>query len=358
MNRFVRSAFGVLLVSALGLVVHDARAESRVRARVLWSGACEDAAALERELRERGVALEAPTDTDKEAVSLAISVRLLANSRWDARLLVADASGREHERHIEVKNCLELRAALAWVLLVLAREGVVPTQERVLSSSASFAPASPSSTPEGDSSDQAQPRAASVAPAPPVGSPPKFISVQPAPAERPRRTPGALRLGTYFAGAFGLLPEAALGPAVYAEYQPHARYVPAFSLGAFQLATLSYTTGGVTLDVARVGGRAGVRIDSGWKPLSFALALEGGRLTGAGSGAALQTGRTQSALWLAAELGPTLRAPLIGNVLAGELGVSVAATPFKYSFRFGDGAELSLSENVELRMVAGLSAKL
>ncbi|HET9932028.1 MAG TPA: hypothetical protein VFQ35_15100 [Polyangiaceae bacterium] len=325
-----------------------------MKARVSWWGACEDGEALKRELGERGVLLDEPTEGDKDAVSLTIAVQPTPASAWNARLIVADASGREHERVIQVKSCDELRAALAWVLLVLAREGVVPSQESVLSSAAGF-----SSGSEGDSNAGAQPSVASAPPTPPprVEPPPKSPSPTPTTVAVPRSARGVLRVGTLFLGAFGLLPKGALGPALYAEYEPPARGVPAFSVALFQLTTLAYERGGVTLDVARVGGRLGARIGTGWEPLSVALALEAGRLTGSGTGALLAS-RHDSELWVAAELGPTLRAPLIGRVLAGELGGALAYTPFRYSFQFGDGASLSRSENFEVRLFAGLSAKL
>ena len=345
MNSSLQRVIWSLLGLSLWFGADTARAESRVRAHVDWLGQCGEREALDHELSVRGVELEEPTANDAEpAMTLSVSVGRV--TELEAWLTLSDASGRVHERRFQVNGCDELRAVVAWVLLVLAREGKIPTDSRLANASASFATEDP----------EARPPAETHAPAPPVTTSPRVAPrPSPAPVEAARST---LKLGSSFLSGFGFLPSPALGPALFAEFEPRARRNPVFRASVFYLSTQGYERNGASIGVNRLAAQLSVRVISSWTPLSFAAALEGGRLTGAGSGAGLARSDSDSALWLAAELGPRLSVPLVRDVLEGELGGALAFTPLVYSFEYRGGEALSHSENLEVRAFAGLMAKL
>ncbi|MFZ5890511.1 MAG: hypothetical protein ACOY0T_05525 [Myxococcota bacterium] len=344
------SCFASLLPTILLLFAPTrAEAEARVAAAIAWQGECDDRAALQRETFARGVALEEPNPSSE--VSWKLSVRVLPAESWEAVLSLSDAAGHAHERRVEARSCEELRAVVAWVLVVLARDGALPTQSEVTSSSAAFAPlADAEASPVAPSATS---RPASEVPA----AVEPILSTERTEKARAGSKRGSLGLGSHLSSGVGLLPSIAIGPTLYAEYVPRVS-LAAIRLSLFHLQTWPYERSGVTLGVARQGARLGVRLRTGWAPLSIGAGIEAGRLLGAGSGTTLARAGRESALWFAAEAGPSLNAPLITNVLSMELGAALAYAPLSYSFEFGNGDEVSRSENVELRAFAGLSAKL
>jgi hypothetical protein len=279
-------------------------------------------------------------------MTLSVSVSRVAG--LEAWLTLSDASGRVHERRFEVNGCDELRAVVAWVLLVLAREGKIPTDSRLAHASAGFA--TEAQEPE------ARPPTETHAAAPPVTNSAR-VAPRPSPA-RVEAASSTWKLGSSFLSGFGFLPSPALGPALFAEFEPRARQNPVLRASVFYLGTQAYERNGASIGVNRLAAQFSVRVISSWTPLSFAAALEAGRLTGAGSGAGLARSDSESALWLAAELGPRLNVPLVRDVLEGELGGALAFTPLVYSLQYRGGEALSRSENLEVRAFAGLLAKL
>lgn len=333
-----------LLVLAASVFAKSAAADlPHVSAKVSWAGECDDSSELAREMRARGVVLVEGAGGDSPVLELDVSVTTDASGGHSAALELRSGRGRQL-RELQAQQCAELRRAVAWVLLVLA-------EERALA--------------PGLTSDE-QPKRATF---PPVTSGPELARATEARAPRaeqtedtiaPARVPtnerrARFRLGTAFVTGFGFAPRPALGPSIFVELQSSPKSL-AVRVTLLQLETLPFERDDATITVERLALRSSVGSNALWEPLGVAVSAELGQLTGSGRGFELASGRDREP-WLAFGLSAKLDIPVVPRLLVAEVGASLDYTPFRYSFHYRSGQELSRSDPVEGRAQAGLAAR-
>jgi hypothetical protein len=330
-------AFLLTSVAFLG-AAREAGAES-VRARVRLFGACADTGALAAELARRGVLLEvlAP-DAGAAPFVVAVSVDVASNGRHQAALSVLDADGARDDRALDARDCGELRAAVAWVLVSLVREreaqrAAPPTQPPV----AAF-PDAPASPP------RPSPAAAVDTPVRDGGA----VSVSPQP-EPPR----AFRVGTAFSLGFGMTDQVALGAVVSAEYAT----LPFLGvrLSAWSLSASDIRAEEAVVSIDRRAAQLSVVLRLDGVPLWLAGGVEAGLLSAGARGLAEQG--EDEAGWVSLPISAGATVPLFAEVLELHVAGGAAWAPYPYRLR-ASGETLMSPSTLEIRTEFGLTGRL
>lgn len=335
-----------LLGPATGIALApEAQAAPEARAKVVWLGNCADRPSLERELRSRGVTLAEPAPGTSGSVTDAITVHVNVTPSAEpnglhAELEVEDSRGGQESRQVEAGHCQELRAAVAWVLVVLAQERTLPKPQRPVD-----APASQTA------------KAAPLPAASPRASVPDSLHPQGSVALRKSTfrvvRPADFGVRTALQMAAGFLPNWAWGPAFFVEHRPGGPKGWAFHLAGLELTSRPFRSDATDITVQRWAGRFGASLPP-LGPLSFSGALELGLLRGSGS--QLPRAGRDTLGWLAAQFAGRLGIPLLGGKLSGDLEAGLGFTPFVYEFRYNSGQPLERSERLELRLQIGITS--
>ena len=344
LSRIV-AALSRALVGAWLLVAGHAAAAPELDALIAWQGECDDRAALRAEIQARGADLNEVVASDT-AVKLGIVVRQSAGN------LLADieltAAGSHESRHVEARDCLALRRAVAWVLGVFAEERAA-AERTPQPSTAVFPvpppPAAPAPAPK-PATRQLTPRVTR----PEQPPPPRVKATRPCAAPGPRFSLGSeLLLGAGFVRA------ASLGPALIGSYRPCARWWPGFSVGVSELVSLGYEVDARAIRLERRAGQLGAWLTLGLPELRGGLSLEAGRLHAASTTSPAGPGGFSNALWLAFAAPLELDVPLFSSALTANLGVSGVYAPLRYVLRYATAGELARLGHFELRTAIGLS---
>jgi len=334
-----RPFFAFLLASLAFLgSVRDAGAES-IRARVRLFGACADTAALAGELSRRGVELEVLAPDAEAPLVVALAVDVTPGGAHHAALTLLDESGARDDRTLEARNCSELRAAAAWVLISLARERKALREAPSPSPVAVF-PDAP----------------ASVTPAAPVSEPqqsPTRDTVSAVAVPRQKAETRSFRLATAFALGVGMTDELAFGARLSAEYA-------ALRTLGVRLSALSLSTSGIRAEeaVASIDRRA-LQLAAVLRPESLPLWLAGGVELGVldASATGLATSGEDAATWLSLPIAGGADLPLLAKVLSLHVAGGLAFAPSAYRLTASDQTLLRASQ-LEIRAEFGLSGRL
>jgi hypothetical protein len=340
-TRVISRAASCALGGSL-LATEPAAAAPSLEASIDWLGECRDDAALRAEVQARGA------DLADEVTASATKLRVSARQARSGRL-VADISlvtpGSSEQRQVEARECIGLRQAVAWVLVILAEER--ETAERARAPSAGAFPPSP--TPSLPAS-----------PAPPGARPPRKAtrpvpSNQPAPAQPCAGSGPRWQLGSELSVGFGLVDAVALGPSLAVGYRPCARWLPGISLGGSRLVSMGYELDSRPISIERTSAQAGAWTTLGVPVLRVGMVLEAGRIRATGIPSARGPGATSLAPWFACVVPVRLSVPLLARALAASTGVDAVYTPLSYSLRYASGAQLARARHFELRGAVGLS---
>jgi hypothetical protein len=321
-----------------------AAAAPKLEAAIEWRGECDDEAALRAEMQARGAELAAVRVAEN-----ATKLRVLVQQTRSGGL-IADIAlltrGSSEERQVEARECVGLRRAVAWVLVVLAEERAAA--ERATSPSTAAFPAPSVSAPL-----EAPPDAPSAAPQ--RASETRVEAPRHAPSN-PCSTPGRRwQLGSELVVGLALVDAVALGPALAAHYRPCSKALPGISLGASRLVSVGYELDGRSITLERTSAQAGAWVTFGLPALRIGLALEAGRIRATGTPSAQGPGGTSSAPWFSCAAPVRFSVPLLTPALAATVGVDAVYTPLGYSLRYASGAQLARPRHVELRAALGLS---
>lgn len=331
----------MLVLAALGTHARDALAES-MRARVRLFGACADTEALVRELARRGVELEVlSSEATAAPYVVALSVEVAPGGTHRAALTLLDASGARDDRTLDARDCREITAAAAWVLISLSRERK----------------ASPATTPAPEASVASFPEPPR-GPVAVVASPPSAPRLDRGQVTRPATesamTP-PLRVGTAFALGIGLTDELATGAVLSLDYAAFASVPLSLRVAARFLSTRGIRAEEAVLSLERRTVELGVVLRPSALPLFVAAGVEGGLLSAGASG--LSPPRDDSSGWFAVPIGAGVDLPLFSQILELHLGGGLAYTPLPYRFT-ASGATLERASQWEIRSEFGLSGRL
>lgn len=323
-----------------------------VFAGVDWNGLCDDPAALERAVRERGARLQSPRQGTQASATEQFTVNVNVQSASDghgyaAQISISSARGARDARELTASRCAELHSAIAWVLVVLARrprsldenhrESVAKTDTGNRPSTAGPVPATVK-LPAAPRVDTASTASLDVHGHVTVKAQPRFA------------------LGAQLIGGWSYLRDPAWGPAVFFEHRPWRDR--AFGL-RLSLLTLANDTSGTGSDVEIAARRTAVGL-SGWlqvpgAPVTLSGGLEAGVLSARGSGA-LVSHQSRRA-WGAGVVGLSLELPLFGDRLWLAASAHIAICPFTYAFRTTSERTVVESGPIEPRAAAGLKSR-
>jgi hypothetical protein len=333
-----RSFCAFLLASvAILSAARGASAES-IRARVRLFGACADTGALAAELARRGVLLEilAP-DVGAAPFVVAVSVEVASNGRHQAALSVLDAAGARDDRALDARDCGELRAAVAWVLVSLVREREVQREAPPIEPPVAAFPDAPASAP--------RPSLVAGVDTPVRGQGPLSVPFQ--------APPRAFRVGTAFALGFGMTDEVALGALVSAEYA--ALPFLGVRLSVWSLSATDIRAEEALASIDRRAAQLAVVLRPESMPLWFAGGVEAGLLSASATGLAEHGEDEAGWLSLPASAGATV--PLFAEVLELHVAFGAAFAPYPYRLR-ASGATLMSPSPFEIRTEFGLTGRL
>jgi hypothetical protein len=334
-----RSFCAFLLVSVAFLgAAREASAES-IRARVRLFGACADSAPLAAELARRGVVLEvlAP-DAGAAPFVVAVSVDVAANGRHQAALTVLDAAGARDDRRLDARDCGELRAAVAWVLVSLVREREAQRAPPPTPPPVAAFPDAPSSAP------RLSPTGAVDTPVRDAGA----ASVTPQPA-----APRAFRVGTAFALGFGMTDQVALGALVSAEYA--ALPFLGVRLSAWSLSASDIRAEEAVISIDRRAAQLSLVLRLDGVPLWLTGGVEAGLLSAGARGLAEQG--EDEAGWVSLPISAGATVPLFAEVLELHVAGGAAFAPYPYRLR-ASGETLMSPSPLEIRTEFGLTGRL
>ncbi|HKO51370.1 MAG TPA: hypothetical protein VJV79_26860 [Polyangiaceae bacterium] len=341
-----------------------ARADPRLQAVLSWHGSCDDAEDLVQQVRARGAELELrqPSASAEAEAAHAVRVEVMVKqpvpSALSAQIHLQSEDGEE-ARQVQASSCGDLRSAVAWVLVVLARQGA---PERRASSASEREAGSTGGFPD-LAADASSPAATQVplaplaplAPLEPVAST-DVRSPQGSSARRPKEQVSSWGLGSSFTGAFGLLPAPAFGPMLFGRYLPAVPWLPALQLSIQRLVTPGFESNGTSISMTRDAARLGAWVPLVGRVVDLGLAAEAGRLVASGSGSTLERGSSDSAFWFAFAVPLRFSIPLIGRTLQAELQLELDYSPVPYTFRYGSGDTLTSTAAFEGRGQVGITS--
>jgi len=332
-----------------------ARANPELRAELSWHGSCDDAEDLVRQVLARGAELELrkPLLSAEREVAHAVRVEVMVNQPVPSALIAQihlQSEDGEEARQVQASSCGALRSAVAWVLVVLARQSA---PERSASSAAQGDAGYTAAFPDLSSDTSLPP--ATQSPLEPI-APAAVHSPQGQSAHPRAEQVSSWELGCSFIGAFGLVPAPSFGPMLFGRYHAAAPWLPALQLSIQSLVTSGFESDGTSISLRRDAARLGAWVPLIGRVIDIGLAAEAGRLVAAGSGSTLERGSSDSTFWFAFAVPLRFSMPLIGRTLQAELQLELDYSPVPYTFRYGAGDTLTSTGAFEGRGQAGLSS--
>jgi hypothetical protein len=310
-----------------------------------WQGPCEDVVDLAEQVRKRGAELAAPgagSDGAAADVPLRAEVSVRESAPGSFSAFVALRSGAAFDRrHLEARDCTNLRSALAWLLVVLAQQRATDREPRSFPSSAAFPPLAPGE------------RSAPVVLQPPSERARRGVRVPGGNARSPERAVSEWGVGASWTGALGLVTAPAFGPVFFGRYRPPSAWLPTLQVSLLRLTTMGLEREGTSISVVRQAARLGAWVSIG-ESVHVGVAAELGQLVAEGYGSQLSHGSRDTALWFTMAVPVRLALPVVARTLSAEVGAELDYMPIPYAFRYDSGETLASTRAFEGRAEVGL----
>jgi hypothetical protein len=300
---------------------------------------------LGEQVRGRGAELAAPgtgSDGATADVPLRVEVSVHESAPGTFSAFIALRSGSAFDtRHVEARECTNLRSALAWLLVILAQQRATAREPRSPPPTAAFPPPAPIG------------RSAPAVLEPPPERARQGRPVRLGGATSSERAVGEWAVGASWTGALGLVAAPAFGPVFFGRYRPPSVWLPTLQVSVLRLATMGLEREGTSISVVRQAARLGAWVSIG-ESVHFGIAAELGQLVAEGHGAQLSRGSRDTALWFTMAVPVRLALPVVARTLSAEVGAELDYMPIPYAFRYDSGETLASTRSFEGRAEVGL----